>query len=104
MVRHVIDLKLTTLLEPSKCLNPLGHAIFSLHLAKELDFGLAEGGDRQPQKLVENSPLLSELLGKPIAMLSGWSEFNNSIKAFHVLGLTAEVVRVHPSFAMSRNA
>jgi|GEM_PF-5568772 len=84
---------LTTLLEPSKCLNPLGHALFSLHLAKELHLGFVQGESHQPQKLVSHSPLLSELLGKRIAILSGWLEFNNSIKAFHVLGLAAEAVR-----------
>ncbi len=79
--------------DTSKCLNPLGHALFSLNLARKLNFGITHNGNCQSQKLVSQAPLLSELFGKRVALLSGWSDFNNSVKAFQVLGLVVEQVR-----------
>ncbi len=56
-----------------------------------LQFGLDDR--RSPQKLLSFSPLLSELFDRRVAVLSGWSDFNDSIKAFQVLGLVGERVR-----------
>ncbi|MBE9114281.1 hypothetical protein IQ249_00070 [Lusitaniella coriacea LEGE 07157] len=72
--------------------NSIRYALLAIRLARKLNFGLIDKEFCQSQKLLSYSPVLSELFGKRIALLSGWSEFENSVKAFQVFGLIAETI------------
>ncbi|OAB60416.1 hypothetical protein AY599_02320 [Leptolyngbya valderiana BDU 20041] len=77
---------------------PLKNALFSLDIARALGFGVensATGNARKSQQLFVDAPLLSELFDRRVAILGGWSDFQNSVKAFQVLGLLADTVRPH---------
>lgn len=81
---------------PNDAFYPLKTALLSLKIARMLGLGIEacdRSSSRTPQTLLAPALLLSELFEQRVAILEGWSDFQNSVKAFQVLGLIADTVQ-----------